>query len=48
LPPTAAHLPEMASALDEIDFARADSIREAYGRMTPLSIDYGIMEKAEG
>lgn len=42
------HLPEMASALDEIDFARADSIREAYGRMTPLSIDYGIMEKAEG
>jgi len=41
------YLPDMASALDEIDFTEDSSIRDAYARITPLSIDYGIMERAE-
>lgn len=42
------HLPEMAASLDEIDFADEHSIEKAYEKMTALSIDYGIMEKAAG
>ena len=40
------HLPAMAAALDGIDFADAGSVEEAYAKMTPISIDYGIMEQA--
>jgi phosphoglucomutase len=40
------YLPEMAAALDEIDFSDGGSTNEAYAKMTPLSIDYGIMERA--
>lgn len=42
------HLPEMAALLDGIDFTEESSIDEAYARITPLSIDYGIMERATG
>mgnify|MGYP000845581907 CR=1 FL=1 len=42
------YLPETAAALDGIDFADSRSISEAYAKITPISIDYGIMEKAAG
>ncbi|NLA11808.1 MAG: mannose-1-phosphate guanylyltransferase/mannose-6-phosphate isomerase [Firmicutes bacterium] len=42
------HLPEMAAALDKIDFADESSIEEAYAQIEPISIDYGIMEQVTG
>ena len=42
------HLPEMAALLEQIDFADETSIEAAYEKITPISIDYGIMEKAAG
>ena len=40
------HLPEMAAALEQIDFADESTIEQAYARIEPISIDYGIMERA--
>lgn len=42
------HLPEMAAALERVDFADERSIEEAYEQIEPLSIDYGIMEQVAG
>ena len=47
----ARHLPDIYRALREIDVAwgtprESDVLRDAYAAMTPISIDYGIMEKA--
>ena len=42
------HLPEMAAAFDRMDFSDEGSISDAYAGMAPISIDYGIMEKAAG
>ncbi len=39
------HLPEMAAAFDRIDFTDEGSLGEFYKDITPVSIDYGIMEK---
>jgi mannose-1-phosphate guanylyltransferase len=48
----ALHLPDLHRALLHIDAAwgtpRRDAVlRETYAAMTPVSIDYGVMEKAE-
>ncbi len=40
------HLPGMAAVFDGMDFSDESSIKTAYAAMEPLSIDYGIMEKA--
>jgi mannose-1-phosphate guanylyltransferase len=45
------HLPDLYRGLREIDAAwgaprEADVLRDAYAAMTPISIDYGVMEKA--
>lgn len=42
------HLPEMAAALDGIDFSDQHLTGEIYAALEPLSIDYGIMEKETG
>ncbi len=41
------YLPEMARLLDELDFADEAALKEAYSFMPKISIDYGILEKAE-
>lgn len=40
------YLPELAAALEGIDFANEDSVGQAYAGIKPISIDYGIMERA--
>ncbi|HHX87548.1 MAG TPA: mannose-1-phosphate guanylyltransferase/mannose-6-phosphate isomerase, partial [Firmicutes bacterium] len=42
------YLPELAGILEDIDWTGKPLLERAYARMEPISIDYGIMEKAEG
>ena len=42
------YLPEMAAALEVIDYDDERSLEAAYREITAVSIDYGIMEKADG
>jgi mannose-1-phosphate guanylyltransferase len=49
----AAHLPEVAGALDRVtaspgDDAFAGQVAEFYGEVPNVSVDYGVMEKAKG
>ena len=41
-------LPAMHSALEEIDYENLSNLEDVYGRMEKISIDYGILEHAEG
>ncbi len=41
------HLPEIADLLDRLDLEQFSNLPEIYEQMPSISIDYGIMEKAE-
>ncbi len=41
------HLPEMYSLLNTIDFNQSETLEKVYGSLEKISIDYGILERAE-
>ncbi len=41
------HLPEMSGLLDKVNFDQIETLEDIYGALEKISIDYGILEKAE-
>lgn len=41
------HLPDLAQALERIALGGTEALRREFPQLSPVSIDYGIMEKAE-
>ncbi len=41
-------LPEMHASLEQVDYDRFSNLKEVYGSLEKISIDYGILERAGG
>ncbi len=42
------HLPAVAAALDRVDYRNWHNLEETYASIEPISVDYGILERAGG